>query len=110
SHAGPILKAELGASPHKPMKTYNFKVVLEPDEDFDGNPAGWHAYCPALERLGGSTWGENREVALKNINEVVRMIVQELIEDGQPLPEGPQDSVEVEEISGQEQLRIAVTV
>ncbi|HTU48914.1 MAG TPA: type II toxin-antitoxin system HicB family antitoxin [Bryobacteraceae bacterium] len=92
------------------MKTYNFKVVIEPDEDFDGKPAGWHAYCPALERLGGSTWGETRELALKNINEVVHMIVQELIEEGQPLPEGPHDSVEVEEISEQEQPRIAVTV
>jgi predicted RNase H-like HicB family nuclease len=91
------------------MKTYNFKVVIEPDEDFDGNPAGWHAYCPALERLGGSTWGETREVALKNINTVVHMIVQELIEEGQPLPETPHDSVEVEEISEQEP-RIAVTV
>ena len=30
------------------MKTYSFKVVVEPDEDVLGNPA-WHAYCPALE-------------------------------------------------------------
>jgi hypothetical protein len=37
------------------------------------------------------------------------MIVQELIEEGQPLPETPHDSVEVEEISEQEP-RIAVTV
>ncbi len=92
------------------MKTYNFKVVLEHDEDFDGNPQGWHAYCPALESLGGSTWGATREQALKNINEVVHLIVQELIEDGQPLPEGPQESVEVQEISQQDQPRIAVTV
>jgi len=48
-----------------PLKTYNFKVVLEPDEDFEGNPSGWHAYCPALESLGGSTWGGTREEALK---------------------------------------------
>jgi hypothetical protein len=41
------------------MKTYNFKVVVERDEDFDGNPSGWHAYCPALETMGGSTWGRN---------------------------------------------------
>jgi predicted RNase H-like HicB family nuclease len=91
------------------MKTYNFKVVLEPDEDFDGNASGWHAYCPALERLGGSTWGETREEALKNIGEVVHMIVEEFVEEGRPLPEGPQDSVEVEEVS-QDQPRIAVTV
>lgn len=40
------------------MKTYNFKVVVEPDEDFEGNPSGWHAFCPALESLGGATWGD----------------------------------------------------
>jgi len=91
------------------MKTYNFKVVIEPDEDFNGNASGWHAYCPALESVGGSTWGDTREQALKNINEVVRMIVEEFIGEGKPLPEGPEDSVEVEEIS-QEQPRIAVTV
>ena len=37
------------------------------------------------------------------------MIVEEFIEEGKSLPEGPQDSVEVEEIS-QDQPRIAVTV
>jgi hypothetical protein len=25
------------------MKTRHFEVVIEPDEDFDGNPSGWHA-------------------------------------------------------------------
>jgi len=90
------------------MKTYSFKVVLEPDEDADGNPA-WHAYCPALESLGGATSGRTREEAWRNINAVVRMIVQEFIEDGKPLPEGPGDAVEVHEIS-EEQPRIAVTV
>ena len=91
------------------MKTYNFKVVVEQDEDFDGNPSGWHAYCPALENVGGSTWGETKEEALKNIGDVVRMIVEEFIEDGTPLPEGPGDTVEVAEVS-LEEPRIAVTV
>jgi predicted RNase H-like HicB family nuclease len=91
------------------MKTYNFKVVLEPDQDFDGNASGWHAYCPALESLGGSTWGETREEALRHIGDVIRMIVEESIEEGRPLPEGPRDSVEVYEVS-QDQPRIAVTV
>jgi predicted RNase H-like HicB family nuclease len=58
------------------MRTYSFKVVLEPDEDAEGNPA-WHAYCPALETLGGATSGRTKQEALRNINEVVRMIVQE---------------------------------
>ena len=91
------------------MKTYNFKAVIEPDEDFDGNPAGWHAYCPALANISGATWGETREEALKNMNEVIHMIVEELIEEGKPLLEGPHDSVEVAEVS-EEQPRIAVTV
>jgi predicted RNase H-like HicB family nuclease len=90
------------------MKTYSFKVVVEPDEDAQGNPA-WHAYCPALESVGGATSGRTREEALTNINEVVRMIVQEFIDEGKPLPEGPGDSVEIVEVS-QDQPRIAVTV
>jgi predicted RNase H-like HicB family nuclease len=90
------------------MKTYSFKVVVEPDQDGAGNPA-WYAYCPALESIGGATSGRTKEEALKNINEVVHMIVQEFIEDGKPLPEGPEDSVEVSDIS-EEAPRIAVTV
>ena len=43
-----------------------------------------------------------------NFNVVIER--DELIEDGEPLPEGPKDAVEVEEISKQEQPRIAVTV
>lgn len=90
------------------MKTYSFKVVVEPDEDAAGNPA-WHAYCPALENIGAATSGRTREEALNRINEVVQMIVREFREEGRPLPEGPGDSVEVEEVSQQEP-RIAVTV
>jgi predicted RNase H-like HicB family nuclease len=77
------------------MKTYNFKVILESDEDFDGNPSGWHAYCPALELQGASTWGETKQEALKNINSVVRMVVESMIEHGEHIPEEPKDEVEV---------------
>jgi len=90
------------------MKIYNFRVVLEPDDDAEGQPA-WRAYCPALEDIGASTSGRTRDEALHNINEVVRMIVQEFMEDGRPLPEGPKGSVEIEEVSDDEP-RIAVTV
>lgn len=54
--------------------------MLEPDLDAAGNPA-WFAYCSALESIGGATSGRTREAALKNINEVVHMIVQEFIEE-----------------------------
>ncbi len=63
------------------MKTYRFKVVVGPDEDAAGNPA-WHAWCPALESLGGATSGRTREEALSRINEVIHMIVQEFVSEG----------------------------
>jgi predicted RNase H-like HicB family nuclease len=87
------------------VKTYSFKVVVERDEDFDGNPSGWHAYCPALERQGASTWGATEAEALKNINEVVRMVVESLVEHGENVPEEPADQVEVTV-----EPRVAVTV
>ena len=87
------------------MKTYNFKVVLEQDEDFDGNPSGWHAYCPALERQGASTWGATQEEALKNIDSVLHMIVESMLEHGERIPEQPTDQVEVTV-----EPRIAITV
>ena len=87
------------------MKTYSFKVVVEADEDFDGNPSGWHAYCPALANQGASTWGQTENEALKNINDVVRMVVESMIEHGEHLPEEPTDQVEVTVES-----RVAVTV
>ena len=71
------------------MKTYTFKVVVEPDED------RWHAYCPALESQGAATWGHTREEALRNIEEVVKMVVASLIEEGEAVPEEPADQVRV---------------
>ncbi|OGG40731.1 hypothetical protein A3A21_01935 [Candidatus Jorgensenbacteria bacterium RIFCSPLOWO2_01_FULL_45_25b] len=70
-------------------KTYTFKVVVELDGD------KWHAYCPALEKHGAVTWGNTEEEALKRINEVVEMIVEELREEGALIPEGPNESVVV---------------
>lgn len=64
----------------KPVQTYTFKVVVEPDE------GGYHAYCPALRRFGAVTQGSTEAEALKNINEVVQMIMDELKEDGIALP------------------------
>jgi predicted RNase H-like HicB family nuclease len=71
------------------MKTYVFKVVVEPDDD------AWFASCPALESQGAATWGDTQEEALKNIEEVVRMVVESLVEHGEPLPQTSSDQVEV---------------
>jgi predicted RNase H-like HicB family nuclease len=87
------------------MKTYNFKVILEPDEDFDGNPAGFHVFCPVLEHQGASTWGPTEAEALKNIESVIHMVVESMKEHGEPIPEEPSDEVEVTV-----EPRVAVTV
>jgi predicted RNase H-like HicB family nuclease len=87
------------------MKTYTFKLIVEPDEDFDGNPSGWHAYCPILEQQGASTWGATEAEALQNINNVVRMVVDSMVEHGEHIPDGPADEVQVTV-----EPRVAVTV
>jgi len=71
------------------MKTYSFKVVVEPDDD------RWHAYCLALEDPGASTWGRTREEALKHIDEVVQLVVDSMSEHGERLPEESTDDVQV---------------
>jgi predicted RNase H-like HicB family nuclease len=61
------------------MKTYIFRIELEPDEE------GWRAFSPPLEGTGASTWGKTKEEALKNIQEVLSMIMEESIEGAQPI-------------------------
>lgn len=80
------------------MKTYVFRVVVEPDGD------RWFAYCPVLEDKGGATWGYTKEEALKNIREVVQMTVESMIEHGEKIPETP------EEVQIFSEPKVAVTV
>lgn len=60
--------------------TYNFPAVVELDED------RWFAYCPPLLEQGGSTWGYSRQEALANLEEVVKLVVESLIQHGDPIP------------------------
>lgn len=62
------------------MKTYIFPIELE---QADG---AWHVYVPGLVAKGAATWGTSREEALKNIQEVMQMVVEDLLEDGEELP------------------------
>ena len=65
------------------MKSYVFKVTIEPDKFEDGR-APWHAFCPALK--GCHTWGHTYEEALSNVREAIDLYVQDLIESGDPVP------------------------
>ena len=60
------------------VKTYVFHVELEADEE------GWRAFYAPLEKIGASTWGYTQEEALKNIEEVLGMLLEGLEERGQP--------------------------
>ena len=71
------------------MKTYVFKVIVEPDED------RWFAYSPALKDKGGASWGYTKEEALRNIKEVIQMTVEGMTEHGEQIPEGPEEEVKV---------------
>ena len=65
------------------MKNSAFKVVVERDPYEDGRPA-FRAFCPALESIGASTSGDTREEAIEDIQHVLRMIVDELNQEGAP--------------------------
>ena len=61
------------------VKSYIYRVVIEPDED------RYHAEVPALPDC--YSWGFTYEEALKNINEVAKLLLETMLEDGEPIPE-----------------------
>ena len=77
------------------MQTYTFRVLIEPDED------RWLAYCPALDYCAAETWGYTKDEARKNIYEVIRMVVEGLLEEGAPIPEesGDLSNVSLEQVA-----------
>lgn len=62
------------------MKSYVFPAAVERDEN------AWRAYVPSLEAKGAATWGNTLEEALPNLQEVAQMVIESLLEDGEPLP------------------------
>jgi len=59
------------------MKTYSFKVKIERDED------RWVAYSPELKDRGGASWGKTKEEALKNLHEVIQLVLEDMVECGE---------------------------
>jgi len=62
------------------VKSYLFRVVVEKDEDV------WRAFVPELESRGAATWGHTKDDALRNIEEVLQMVVEDLLQQGESLP------------------------
>lgn len=94
-----MAKVKLQTKGHGKLRSYVFRVVVEPDED------RWFAYCPALKKYAATTWGYTRQEALEHIREVVDMIVAELIEEGKLIPEEPRTDVFVSK-----EPQVAVTI
>ncbi|OYT60031.1 hypothetical protein B6U81_05265 [Thermoplasmatales archaeon ex4484_30] len=59
------------------MKTFTFKAVVEKD---DGK---WVAYVAELRDKGGATWGDTREEAIRNLEEVIRLLLEDMEECGE---------------------------
>ncbi len=64
------------------MRSYVFRIAIEQDED------AWHARVPELESRGAATWGTTKDEAFRNIHEVTRMVIEEMLQDGEPIPKG----------------------
>jgi predicted RNase H-like HicB family nuclease len=63
------------------MKAYDFKVLLEPDED----AGGYVASCPALP--GCYTQGDTIDEALENIEEAILLCLEDMMAENQPIPD-----------------------
>ena len=64
------------------IRSYTFKAVIEEDKFPDGKRA-YHAYVPELENLGGATWGYTQKDAIKNLQEVVTVVIESLLKKRQ---------------------------
>jgi predicted RNase H-like HicB family nuclease len=62
------------------MPALDFKVLLEPDED-----GGYVVVCPTLP--GCYSQGDTVEAALANIREAIELCLEDLHENGEPIPD-----------------------
>jgi len=63
------------------MKVYDFKVILEPDEE----TGGYVVSCPALP--GCYTQGDTVDEALDNIKEAILLCLEDMQAQNQPIPD-----------------------
>ena len=77
------------------MKSYLFKVVLEQDKwpDEPDKKAIWRAYIPVLP--AAHAWGNTQQEAFANLKNAVDLIIEDLLEEGKPIPTEPAPQVQV---------------
>lgn len=60
------------------MHKYNLPILIEKDED------GYYATCPLLQ--GCSSQGDTYEEVLANIEDAIRLYIEDLIASGETVP------------------------
>lgn len=70
---------------------YRFCVVIERDED------GYFALCPELQ--GCYSQGDTYEEALHNIRDAIRLNIEDLIANGEPIPQSDSISLTTLEVA-----------
>jgi antitoxin HicB len=63
------------------VRVYDFKVLLEPDEE----AGGYVVSCPAL--TGCYSQGDTVDEALENIKEAILLCLEDLQAQNQPIPD-----------------------
>ena len=77
------------------MKSYIFKVVFERDKwpDEPDEKALWRAYIPILP--AAHAWGNTQQEAFANLKNAVDLIIEDLMEEGKPIPTDDAGQVQV---------------
>lgn len=60
--------------------SYTFRVIIEPDER-----KTYHGYVPSLP--GCHTWGESVEETRTRLKDAIRVYIESLLDDGEPIPD-----------------------
>jgi predicted RNase H-like HicB family nuclease len=75
---GYVTLSMIGAGRRHSMTTYQFTVVIEPDEE------GYHAFVPTLP--GCHSFGATIDEARTNIAEAMELHVESMQQDGETIP------------------------
>jgi len=80
---------------HHRMKSYIFRVIFERDKwpDEPEENAIWRAYIPVLP--AAHAWGNTQQAAFENLKNAVDLIIEDLMEEGRPIPTDDAGQVQV---------------
>jgi len=75
------------------VKSYTFKVILAEDKwpDEPEEKAIWRAYIPILP--AAHAWGDTQQQALGNLRNAIDLIIEDMLERGESIPEEPRSQV-----------------